>query len=57
MNAYVGAADKIIRIIIGIGMLAYAWLGQGQYRWIGWFGVVPIATVLGIKTTGSSAPR
>ena len=66
MKANVGSTDRIIRIIIGIAMLVYAWTGQGQLRWLGWLGLVPIATALfsfcplyaaiGIRTSTTDAP-
>ena len=46
MQANVGTTDKFIRIAIGMGLLAYAYLGQGSARWIGLIGIVPIVTAL-----------
>ena len=46
MRANVGTTDKFIRIAIGIALLAYAYLGEGQIRWIGLIGVVPVLTTL-----------
>ena len=46
MRANVGTTDRFIRIAIGIALLAYAYLGEGQIRWIGLIGVVPILTAL-----------
>lgn len=66
MNTNVGSTDKVIRIITGVAMLAYLWKGQGQLRWLGWPGVVLIATALvslcpsyaarGIKTPTNTQP-
>jgi hypothetical protein len=53
-------ADKIGRLVIGIALLAWSVFGEGDARWIGLIGIVPIATavfgwcpgwaVLGIST-------
>ncbi|MGB1110696.1 MAG: YgaP family membrane protein [Gammaproteobacteria bacterium] len=45
MTKNVGGIDKVIRIIAGIALIAWAILGTG-YNWIGWIGVVPLATAL-----------
>ena len=67
MQVNVGTADKIIRVVIGIALLTYAYLGQGQARWIGLIGIVPILTavisfcplyaMLGVKTSPTGAAR
>jgi hypothetical protein len=60
MKPNVGSTDKIIRVIAGLALLAYALLGQGPARWFGLIGIVPLLTaffgycplytVLGMKT-------
>ena len=57
----VGSADKIIRVVLGVALLAYAFFGQGPYHWAGLIGFLaigtalvswcPLYTVLGIKTS------
>ncbi|HET7776675.1 MAG TPA: DUF2892 domain-containing protein [Azospira sp.] len=57
MNANVGGIDKILRIVAGLGLIAWAVMGGPVWAWIG---VVPLATgvmgwcpaytLLGIKT-------
>ena len=42
----VGSTDKIIRLVVGIALVAWALLGTGSYHWIGWLGVILIATAL-----------
>ncbi len=45
----VGSIDKIARIIFGLAMIAYAipiGFAQTGYNWVGWIGVVPLATAL-----------
>ena len=49
MSKNVGKADGIIRIIIGLVLIAYAIpLGfpSTGWNWVGWIGVVPILTAL-----------
>ena len=57
MKTNVGGADKILRIVAGIALLAWAVFGGPVWAWIG---IVPLATgllgwcpaytLLGIKT-------
>jgi DUF2892 family protein len=42
----VGGVDKLIRIVAGIGLLSLFFLLQGDARWFGLIGVVPLATGL-----------
>jgi uncharacterized membrane protein YfcA len=42
MKANVGSADRIIRIVIGIALIAGA--VSGQIGVWGWIGIVPLAT-------------
>lgn len=43
MKANVGGIDKILRIVAGLGLIAWALLGGPVWAWIG---VVPLATGL-----------
>jgi hypothetical protein len=49
MPTNVGTADRIIRTIIGLGLLAFA-IGlifpNTGWNWIGWIGIVPILTAI-----------
>ena len=66
MKTNVGSADKVIRIIIGIALLAWAWMGETSIHWLGLLGVVPILTalvgfcplytLLGIRTCPTQKP-
>ena len=40
----VGTADKIVRIIIGLGLISLVFVGP-KTPW-GWVGVIPLATAL-----------
>jgi len=48
MMKNVGSADKIVRIVVGIALIAFALFGPADigWKWVGWIGVVPIATAL-----------
>jgi Inner membrane protein YgaP-like, transmembrane domain len=60
MSANVGNIDRIIRILAGVALIAWALMGGPAWAWIG---VVPLATgllkicpaysLLGINTCGS----
>lgn len=60
MKQNVGSADRAIRIILGLALLAFYFLGEGSMRWIGLIGIIPLATaalgtcplysILGIST-------
>jgi hypothetical protein len=42
----VGSIDKTMRIVAGVALLAFAATGVPAtgYNWLGWIGVVPLAT-------------
>jgi hypothetical protein len=45
----VGSADRIIRIVVGLLLIAYAipiGFPQTGWNWVGWIGVVPILTAV-----------
>ena len=44
MNKNIGNAERGIRALVGLALLAYALWGTGEYTWIGWIGVVPLLT-------------
>jgi hypothetical protein len=60
MSANVGSIDRIVRILAGIALIAWALMGGPAWAWIG---VVPLATglfkicpaysLLGINTSGA----
>jgi hypothetical protein len=43
MKANVGGIDKIVRIVVGLALIAWALLGGPAWAWIG---VLPLATGL-----------
>ena len=46
MKANVGGVDKILRIVVGLGLLSLILILEGNARWWGLVGVVPLATGL-----------
>ena len=60
MNTNVGGIDRVLRVVIGIALLAFAFTSASTYAWIGYIGVVPLLTsaigwcplytLLGIRT-------
>ena len=47
MKANVGTLDRIVRIVIGLALIAFAvsWIAPGStYAWLGWIGVIPLLT-------------
>lgn len=46
MTRNMGNADRLIRGVLGLGLLAWAILGSHDLHWLGWLGVVPLGTAL-----------
>lgn len=44
MKPNVGNADRVVRILIGLGLFSLLFLLDGNARWFGILGVVPIGT-------------
>ena len=44
MKRNLGNLDRIIRIVVGVALIAAA--VTGQIGWWGWLGIVPLATAL-----------
>lgn len=44
MTRNVGGIDRILRIVVGIALIAFALLSGHEYAVWGWVGVVPLAT-------------
>jgi len=65
MTVNVGNADRIIRIVVGLAILSLLFLLEGNARWFGLIGLVPLATgltrwcpaysVLGTNTCGTKS--
>ena len=46
MKANVGGIDKVVRIIVGLGLLSLIFIAEGAARWWGLVGLVPLGTAL-----------
>jgi hypothetical protein len=49
MIANIGSIDRVLRVTIGLALIAYAIpLGfpHTGWNWVGWIGVVPLATAM-----------
>ena len=44
MSKNVGSIDRVLRVIIGLALLAFAFFSGHAYAWIGYLGVVPLLT-------------
>lgn len=44
MKTNVGAADRILRIVIGLGLISLLFVLDGGARWLGLIGLVPLLT-------------
>jgi hypothetical protein len=46
MKANVGGIDKVLRIVVGLGVLSLLVILEGSARWWGLIGIVPLSTAL-----------
>lgn len=46
MNANVGSIDKVIRLILAAVFFSLFFILQGDLKWIGLVGIVPLVTAL-----------
>ena len=44
MEANVGSADRVVRVVVGLALLGRLFVLNGNARWLGLIGVVPLAT-------------
>lgn len=44
MTTNVGSVDRILRIVLGLGLLAFALFSGHAYAWLGYIGIIPLAT-------------
>jgi Protein of unknown function (DUF2892) len=68
MSTNVGNADRVIRVIIGLALISYAWFyPSAPLSWLGWIGLLPILTaafgtcplysLIGVNTCNVKLPR
>jgi hypothetical protein len=46
MSNNVGSVDRVVRVLIGLVLLAFAFYSGYQYAWLGYIGIVPILTAI-----------
>lgn len=46
MKINVGSVDRMVRIVVGIVLLALIFVIEGNARWFGLIGILPLATGL-----------
>ncbi len=46
MQANVGGADRIVRVVIGLALLSLLLILEGNARWWGLVGFIPLGTAL-----------
>ena len=49
MTTNMGTIDRIVRVVIGLVLIAYAiplGLMPSGWNWVGWIGVIPLATAI-----------
>ena len=46
MKANVGGIDRILRVLVGLGVLSLVLVLEGNARWFGLIGLVPLLTGL-----------
>jgi len=46
MKQNVGGVDKVLRIVVGLGLLSLFVLAEGSAKWFGLIGLVPLGTAL-----------
>ncbi|MEI8296636.1 MAG: DUF2892 domain-containing protein [Pseudomonadota bacterium] len=44
MNKNMGSLDRLVRIVLGLGLLSLTLFLDGSMRWVGLIGVVPLLT-------------
>lgn len=67
MTANVGSIDRILRVVAGIALIAFAIMAPESigWKWVGYFGIVPLLTglagtcpaysLIGLNTCGKRA--
>ncbi len=46
MKANVGSADRIVRVVLGLALLSLLFVFDGNARWWGLMGIVPLVTAV-----------
>ena len=46
METNIGTVDKTVRVVAGVALLSLLFVLEGNLRWVGLMGIVPLATAL-----------
>lgn len=46
MNTNIGTVDRLIRVVVGLALLSLLFVLDGNIRWVGLIGLVPLFTAL-----------
>lgn len=46
MKENVGSIDRVVRLLLAVGLFSLFFILPGQERWLGLIGIVPLATGL-----------
>ena len=46
MNANIGTVDRLLRVVVGLALLSLLFALEGNIRWIGLVGLVPLFTAV-----------
>ncbi len=46
MTKNVGSIDRILRIILAVALLGFAFFSGHPYAWVGYIGIIPLITAL-----------
>jgi Protein of unknown function (DUF2892) len=44
MTINMGSPDRILRAVLGLALLAFAFFSGHAYAWVGYIGIIPLAT-------------
>lgn len=44
MKQNIGKIDKIVRVVVGLGLLSLLFILDGDARWLGLIGLIPLGT-------------
>jgi hypothetical protein len=44
MTYNVGSTDRILRVVLGVALLAFALFSGAAYAWLGYIGIIPLLT-------------
>ena len=49
MSVNVGTVDRVLRVVVGLALIAFAipvGFPETGWNWVGWIGIVPLATAI-----------